>query len=891
MSVSRGTPGGPGGMLRAHRIEAGLTQERLADMSGLSVRTISDIECGRTARPRRSSVAVLEAALSGAKLDSGPGPATSSVVPRQLPQAVRGFVGRQRELAALTKLVRGPDGVVYTIAGTAGVGKTALALRWARDVAGGFPDGQLFVNLRGYDPDRPVPAPDALAGFLRALGVPGRDVPAGTDERAALYRSMLATRRILVVLDNACSAEQVRPLLAAAPGCLTLVTSRDALVGLIARDGAIRVNLDRLPLPDAVSLLRILIGMRADADPASAEAIAVQCSQLPLALRVAAELAARTVMPLADLVGELADEQRRLDLLDAGGDPAAGVRAVFSWSYRLLDPGAARAFRLLGLHPGKDLDRYAVAALTGTAVEQASRVLDRLARAHLVELTGLGRTGMHDLLRGYARGLAATEDTEDERRAALTRLFDHYLHTAASAMDALFPAERHRRPQVAAAASPAPSVIEPGAARAWLDAERPDLTAAIVHMAAYGWPGHLIRLAAVLLRYLEAGGHYPELRTIHGHARRTARDTGERVAEAGALYGLAMADLHQGRYRQAVDLMQQALALCREARDQIGQARALSNLGIARIQLGHYHSASVNLRQALAVYREVGDLFGEARAINNLGLVELRQGQYQQAVEHLNQALALHQQVGDQANETVCLANLGVVDLRRGRYQQAGRYLKRALALSQEIGNPINTAYSLTNLGAVDLRQGRYRQAESRLRQALILSREFGERSSEAEARNGLGEVLLAAGRPGDARAEHATALSLASQIGEVYEQAHAHSGLAASHYATGESGRAVCHWQEALMLYARLGCPEADSVRARMAAADRGVVLEAGDLRPADLVCVTNMAAREFKGTSVHNVGHAFCCCTVAGRARSAFFPGADEAAGPAGPGVFRDG
>jgi tetratricopeptide (TPR) repeat protein len=717
---------------------------------------------------------------------------------------------------------------VYTIAGTAGVGKTALALRWAHDVAGDFPDGQLFVNLRGYDPGRPVPAPDALAGFLRALGVPGRDVPPGTDERAALYRSLLATRRMLVVLDNAGSAEQVRPLLPAAPGCGTMVTSRDALAGLIALDGAIRVDLNLLPLPDAVSLLRILIGVRADADLASAEAMAVQCSRLPLALRVAAELAAaRTVMPLADVVGELADEQRRLDLLDAGGDPSAGVRAVFSWSYRLLDPGAARAFRLLGLHPGQDLDRYAVAALTGTAVEQASSVLDRLARAHLVEPTGLGRAGIHDLLHEYARGLAATEDTEDERRAALTRLFDHYLHTAARAMDALFPAERHRRPEVAAAASPAPPVTEPGAARAWLDAERAVLTAAVVHMAAYGWPGHLRRLAAVLLRYLEAGGHYSELRTIHGHARRTAHDTGERAAEAEALFGLTMADLHQGRYRQAVELMGQALALCREARDQVGQARALSNLGIARIQLGRYHLAAVNLRQALAVYRQVGDLFGEARAMNNLGLIELRQGRYQQAADHLNQALALHQQVGDQANETVCLANLGIVDLRRGRYQQAASYLKRALALSQEIGKPISKAYSLTNLGAVDLRQGRYRQAESRLRQALNLSREFGEGSSEAETRNGLGEVLLAAGRPGDARAEHATALSLASQIGEIYEQARAHNGLAASHYATGESGRAACHWQEALVLYTRLGCPEADGVRARMAAADRGALVE----------------------------------------------------------------
>lgn len=822
----------PGGELRARRVGARLTQEELAELSGLSVRTISDIECGRTAHPRRSSLALLDAALGGARpsahrLHPGDGPPSAAdqdepvAVPRQLPQSARGFVGRAGELAALTELVRGSDGVACAIAGTAGVGKTALALRWAHGAADGFPDGQLFVNLRGYDPDRPVPAADVLAGFLRALGVPGRAIPPGCDERAALYRSLLASRRMLVVLDNAGSAEQVRPLLPAAPCCVTLVTSRDALAGLIARDGVIRVNVDLLPLADAIALLQILAGGRAETDSASAAAIAAHCSRLPLALRVAAELAAaRTGTPLADLVGELADERRRLDVLDADGDPRAGVRAVFSWSYRLLDSGAARAFRMLGLHPGLDLDRYAVAALTGSTLEQANRVLGRLARAHLVESAGPSRTGMHDLLRGYARELGAAEDTENEQRAALTRLFDHYLHTAASAMDALFPAERHRRPAVRAPGSPVPPVTEPGGARAWLDAERATLTAAVAYMAGHGWVGNISRLATILFRYLEVGSHYPEMYAIHGHARRAANDIGDRAAEAEALHGLTMVDLHQGRYQQASDQMRRALALCREAGDQVGQARALSNLSIARIQQGRYRSATATLRRALAIYRQVGDLFGEARAMNNLGLIELRQGQYRQAVGHLGPALALHRGVGDQANETVCLANLGLVDLRRGRYRQAASHLKQALVLSQRIGKPMSEAYSLANLGVVDLRQGRYRQAESRLRQALTLSREFGERSSEAEARNGLGAVLLATGRPGDAQAEHAAALNLASQTGEIYEQARAHSGLAASCHMTGEAAGALCHWQEALALYSRLGCPESGEVRARMAEA-----------------------------------------------------------------------
>ena len=255
---------------------------------------------------------------------------------------------------------------IMVLAGTAGVGKTALAVRWARRAAAAFPDGQLYVNLRGYDPGAPVAPADALAGFLRALGLAGEDIPAGEDERAAAYRSLLDGRRVLVVLDNAASVEQARPLLPGSPSCLVVVTSRDSLAGLVARHGARRLALDMLPAADAIGLLRTLIGDRVDAEPDAAAELAAQCARLPLALRVAAELAAASPdSRLAELAGELAGEQRRLDLLDAGGDERTAVRGVFSWSYRHLPAAAARAFRLIGLHPGPDLDAYAVAALTG----------------------------------------------------------------------------------------------------------------------------------------------------------------------------------------------------------------------------------------------------------------------------------------------------------------------------------------------------------------------------------------------------------------------------------------------------------------------------------------------------------------------------------------------
>lgn len=749
-------------------------------------------------------------------------------VPRQLPAPVAHFTGREGELAALDGLVDPhragvPGGaVIAAICGTAGAGKTELAVHWAHRIAQRFPDGQLYVNLRGYDPEQPVTAADALAGSLRALGVPGQEIPAEVAERIALYRSLLASRRMLVVLDNARETEQLRPLLPGSPACVTVVTSRDSLAGLVARDGARRLELDMLPAADALALLRTLVGDRVAEDPQAAAALASYCCRLPLALRIAAELAvARPAAALSDLVAELAGARRRLDLLDAGGDPRTAIRAVFSWSCRHLNAAAARAFRLAGLHPGPGLDVYTVAALTGATVEQATRTLDQLARAHLIQATGPGRYSLHDLLRAYAAEQAAAEGGEKERRAALTRLFDFYLRAAHVAMDVVFPAEHHRRPSPPGATTAVPPLADVAAAGAWLDAERENLAAVVAHTAGDGWPEHAIRLSATVFRYLEVAGHYPEIRVICGHARWAAREAADQVAEAGALHHLSMADLHQGRYRQATERMRQALALWQRAGDATGQARVLANLGIVGLQQGRYRQAAASLRRALVLYRESGDGFGEGRALNNLGLIQLRQGRYLRAAECFGQALALHRQVGDTANETACLANVGVVHLREGDYEQAAGRLGEALELSRRIGMPLNEAYSLTNLGLVDLRLGRHQRAISRLRQALALCRQLGERSSEAEARNGLGAALLAAGRPGDARSQHATALSLATQMGEIYEQARAHDGLAATYHATGDAGNARRHQQHAAALYTRLGAPEADQVRARLNRAD----------------------------------------------------------------------
>ena len=394
--------GGFGARLRSFRRLAALTQEELAERSGVSVRTIGNLEHGRAHKPYRSTCEALAdalglrgpvraefvttgrrlgqtAAVSAEQPDGAGRPAADLPItaPRDLPAPVPSFVGRGDELAELSRILNRPEEApsLAVVSGSPGVGKTALALRWAHDAAERFPDGQLYIDLRGYGPDQPVSPADALASLLQALAAGSLSIPAGTAERAAVYRSLLAGQQVLLLLDNASDAAQVRPLLPGTGECVVVVTSRNPLAGLVAREGAARLELEVLPPEQAVDLLRGLIGARVTDDPGAAAALAGYCSGLPLALRVAAELAvSHPLLPLSRLASQLADLRHRVGLLDAGGDEQTAVQSVLSWSYRQLDDAAARAFRLLGHYPGADFDAYAAAALTRTAVDDAGRL-------------------------------------------------------------------------------------------------------------------------------------------------------------------------------------------------------------------------------------------------------------------------------------------------------------------------------------------------------------------------------------------------------------------------------------------------------------------------------------------------------------------------------------
>ena len=739
----------------------------------------------------------------------------------KLPPDLAGFTGRGTELDRLRQALQhgrrdGRAVVVSAIAGMAGVGKTQLAVHAGHLLAEQKPfDQVLFVNLRGFHPDPAQPPADpgaVLDGFLRLLGVPGTKIPHDRDARAAVYRDRLAGTNTLIVLDDAAAEDQVRPLLPATPGCTVLVTSRRSLTGLPA---VTHLALDVFTPAEAHDFLAQAVqGIPTGQDPDAAARIAHRCGYLPLALGlVAGHVRGALGWTLTDHADRL-DERHRHRRLDTG------VQLALDLSYQHLSADRQRLLRLVALHPGQDFDAYAAAALADTDLSTAESHLRHLRDDHLLQHGTTGRYTLHDLVRAYADSRGNDEDPPSERRAALTRLFDYYLATAAAAMDIMAPAEAYHRPRVDPPATPAPDLIGPGTALSWLDTERPALVAVAAHTATHGWPTHTTRLSITLYRYLD-GGRITDAQTVHGHAHQAARLLGDASGQAHALNGLGTAHLRLGRYGPAADHLRQALLLFRQTGDQAGQARILGSLGNIEKRLGHYQPAIDRYEQARPLFRQVGDRAGEARALCNLGLVETRMGRYRPAADHLGQSLILCRQAGDRTGEADTLAGLADVESQLGDYRRSADHCEQAIALYRQVGDRAAEASTVDDLGVVRTRLGQYAQATEHHQQALAVFREIGDADAEAWALNGLGEAAQAAGRPADALTHHTAAHAVAADIGSRDQQARAQAGLGHARQRLHQHGPAREHYQQALALYADLGMPEAAQIRTDLAALD----------------------------------------------------------------------
>ncbi len=646
--------------------------------------------------------------------------------PRQLPTATRHFVGRADELKTLTALLDetatdGPAVVIAAISGMAGVGKTALALRFAHQAADRFGDGQLYVNLRGFDPTgTPADPAEAIRGFLDALGVPLGHIPPTPAAQESLYRSVLAGKQMLIVLDNARDEQQVRPLLPASPASLVIVTSRNQLSGLAAAEGASLLTLDILNSTEATDLLASRLGRAgANAESGTLTEIADLCACLPLALAVAAaRAAARPSFPLTSLAAELRTSATRLDALDSG-DPAASVRAVFSWSYQQLTPDTARMFRLLGLHPGPDTSAPAAASLTGLPLAQARLALGELSRAHLITEHIPGRYAFHDLLRAYATSQARTTDTQLGRRQAISRILDHYLHTAHTACRLI---HASRDPITIPPARPGVTPEHPAdhqQALAWLQAEYQVLLAAITSAAENGFDSYAWQIPKAMAEFMDRRGHWHEKAAIQRIAMAATERLGDTAGQAMSVRGLAQACERLGDHDQAIAHCAASLKLYQQNGDRYGEARVHQLLGVAAESQGRYADALSHSEQSLRLYQATGNRPGEAETLNNVGYQHALLGDYQQASRYSRQALTLTAELGFRDVEAFAWDSLGYAEHHLGNLAEAVACYQRSLNLFREYGNLPMEAAILTHLGDTRHACGELRQARKAWQQAL----------------------------------------------------------------------------------------------------------------------------------------------------------------------------
>ena len=713
-------------------------------------------------------------------------PPVTMTVPALLPPAIGDFTGREAQFAALDAA-----GAVKVVVGTAGVGKTALAVQWGHRVRAKFPDGQLYVNLNGYSVGPPVQPLHALSQFLRAVGVPPDQVPVDLAEATGLYRTLLADRKVLVLLDNVVNAEQVRALLPAGPDCQVVITSRDRLDGLVALDGAQRLALDVMSPDEALSLLRRMIGgERIDADPAAAQVLASTCARLPLALRItAAQLASHPWQPIADHVAAL-DQGDLLASLRIDGDEQSAVRAAFDLSYSGLKPAAQELFRRLGLIPGPDVSAESAAALISSTVGVATRLLDQLAAAHLVDQPEPGRYTCHDLLRHYARERSCEQDSAQEREEVLCRLLDNYLRHARAAVGVLYPNMLQLVP-------PTKDLFDDFAsALAWLDAERPSLIAAIHHAARAGLKERAWLLADALRAYLYQRGEITDWFSVARLA--LSLSTEDARANATALFSLGTAHYAVNQYAEATQMWTAALELFRETGWLFGQACVLNNLGLVSESTGELTTAGAYYEQALRVGLRLGSRFAEGMTLVNLGVLVQQRGEIDRAIDFCRRGLTVQREINPRAEGTM-LTFLGGALYQRGELDEALESCTAGLACSRELGAHIDEAQSQAYIAQIQHAAGRSDEALAAALVAVEIATDKASVRTEAYVLTVLGAIT------GGIK-ECERAVTLARGIGARYDECHGLITMAANLLADGSTTQAVDFAQHALSIARDVG-------------------------------------------------------------------------------------
>jgi tetratricopeptide (TPR) repeat protein/DNA-binding SARP family transcriptional activator len=683
---------------------------------------------------------------AGATALTAPGQLSVTVLdaplPAQLPTTLPSFVGREAELARLDAVLAATDGPVEAtipliVTGPPGVGKTTLALHWVHRVASRFPDGQLYVNMRGFDVTGSTLAPaEALRGFLEALGVLPSRIPTDVDARAALYRSLLTGRRMLILVDNARDPDQVRPLLPGTPGCLVLVTSRDALSGLVTSHGAAAIMVDVMRPAEARQLLANRLGQeRLDAEPEAVDEITVRCARLPLALAIAAaRAAARPHFPLAALTQQMRDTRNELDAFTAG-EASTDIRAVFSWSYHTLTPEAATLFRLLGLHPGPDFALPAAASLAGLPQRSVRALLDELTRAHLINEHTPGRYSFHDLLRVYANEQAHTSDSPAQRDLARRRLLDHYLHTSHAV-------EARLRPSREALDLPPPgagvTIVEfadLAAMVAWYDAEQQVLLAAARQAADLGLDRQCWQLAWTLTDFLNKQGRHEQLASIQRVALDAARRLGDPHGQALIHRSLARAYAELGHFDQAESHLHDAIRLLAATGNRAGEAYAASNLGSVYALAGRHQEALRQTAIAIDMFRDAGSQSELATVLNNASWVSANLGDFSAAFAYCQEARGIARCIGLPDLEASTNDTLGFIHHRIGHYRDAIAHYQRALAGFRKLGGQSQIGNTLARLGDTHHALGDHKTAARTWQQAIDILDTIGHPTDRIRAK------------------------------------------------------------------------------------------------------------------------------------------------------------